>query len=83
MTTDTEKIEGGVGAVNAPAESVIGKQEIPLREVDGALAFLRNETDYEFTELDEKKLLRKIDFLIMPLLFGVYVLQCIDKSLSK
>jgi len=32
------------------------------------------------TEADYKALVRKIDKHILPLLFGTYALQCIDKS---
>ncbi|KAH8648616.1 putative MFS transporter [Xylariales sp. PMI_506] len=32
------------------------------------------------TEADYKNLVRRIDWRIMPLLFGTYALQCIDKS---
>lgn len=32
------------------------------------------------TEADYKRLVRKIDRVILPLLFGTYTLQCIDKS---
>lgn len=82
MTTDEEKIV----RANAPAiqQPVIEmpSEKLATREVDGALAFLRDEADASVAELDEKKLLRRIDWLIMPMLFGVYVLQYVDKSLS-
>ncbi|KAI1626348.1 major facilitator superfamily domain-containing protein [Exophiala viscosa] len=82
MAADAEKIVGA----NAPAvrQPVIEmpSEKLATREVDGALAFLRNEADASIAELDEKKLVRRIDWLIMPMLFGVYVLQYIDKSLS-
>lgn len=32
------------------------------------------------TDADYRALVRKIDLRIMPLLFGTYALQCIDKS---
>ena len=87
MTADPAKIEHGIGIAKAPAidnESIHeGKQELALKEVDGALAFLRSEDEVVASPEDEKKLVRKVDFLIMPLLFGVYVLQFVDKSLSK
>jgi len=82
MAADAEKIV----RANAPAvqQPVIEmpSEKLATREVDGALAFLRNEADASIAELDEKKLVRRIDWLIMPMLFGVYVLQYIDKSLS-
>ena len=77
MAADAEKIV----RANAPAvqQPVI---EMPTEEVDGALAFLRTAADASIVEVDEKKLVRRIDWLIMTLLFGVYVLQYTDKSLS-
>lgn len=83
MAVDVETIERGAGSPGVPAEADICKGKIVLSEVDGALAFLHTGNDVESTELDEKELVRKIDFVIMPLLFGVYVLQFVDKSLSK
>lgn len=52
------------------------------QSVDSALEFLRSDGNGVESELvDEKKLLRKIDILIMPLLFGAYLFQYMDKSL--
>jgi hypothetical protein len=83
MSTDAEKIEHHANAVNAPVEWMAGTSEkLVAREVDGALAFLRDQPSAEIAELDERKLIRKIDWLVMPILFGIYVLQYIDKSLS-
>ena len=54
-------------------------------KVDEALKFLRNEThegvvvDLE----DEKRLVRKIDWMIVPLMFFTYGLQFLDKSLRE
>ncbi|RFU34509.1 hypothetical protein B7463_g1801, partial [Scytalidium lignicola] len=81
MVSDPEKIEHSVGAVNAPAESVADEKLAATRDFDGAFAFLRNEADESIVDVDEKKLVRKIDWLVMPILFGIYVLQYIDKSL--
>ncbi|OAP57655.1 hypothetical protein AYL99_08393 [Fonsecaea erecta] len=79
MATDVEKI----GHVNPIIEEpeFDAKEKLALDQVDGALAFLRNEADASIAEINEKKLVRRIDFLIMPMLFGVYILQYIDKSL--
>lgn len=83
MPVDEEKIEPSLAVVNAPVASLADTDlKFAGHEVDGALAFLRNEADVGIAELDEKRLLRKIDWLIMPILFGVYVLQFVDKSLS-
>ena len=42
------------------------------RKVDAALQFLRAE-EGEIFDIDEKKLLRKVDRLVMPLMFGAYL----------
>ncbi|KAJ9602289.1 hypothetical protein H2200_013144 [Cladophialophora chaetospira] len=79
MSKDVETIAQATSPVEVPIPEV--SEKLAVREVDGALAFLRNEADASIIELDEKKLLRKIDYRILPILFGVYVLQYIDKSL--
>ena len=53
-----------------------------IRNADTALEFLRQQGEArEMTAEDEKRLLRKIDFMIMPLMFGCYCLQYLDKTL--
>ena len=53
-------------------------------EVDDALNFLAKESaDGDFAHINEKKLLRKIDWIVMPLLFSVYYLQYTDKTLGN
>ncbi|ETN38213.1 uncharacterized protein HMPREF1541_06244 [Cyphellophora europaea CBS 101466] len=52
------------------------------RDGDAALAFLRsNLAESDSQAVDEKALLRKIDWMIMPLMFGCYFLQYLDKTL--
>ncbi|KAK5750554.1 hypothetical protein LTS12_019344 [Elasticomyces elasticus] len=52
------------------------------RDGDKALDFLRTEAEVgEGEDVDEKKLLRKIDWLVVPLMFCCYLLQYLDKSL--
>ncbi|GAB7322088.1 hypothetical protein MBLNU13_g03122t1 [Cladosporium sp. NU13] len=49
---------------------------------DAALEFLRGGGDVRpMSAADEKALLRKIDWRIMPLMFGCYTLQYLDKTL--
>jgi len=49
---------------------------------DAALEFLRSGGEAKpMTASDEKALLRKIDWRIMPLMFGCYTLQYLDKTL--
>lgn len=54
---------------------------------DKALAFLRcNNADAEegtVVAVDEKALVRKIDWMIVPIMFACYFLQYLDKSLCK
>jgi sugar phosphate permease len=58
------------------------KTAIDAPEVDEALNFLRQEGEtYTFTAEDEKKLVRKIDWMIMPLMWSCYFLQYLDKTL--
>jgi hypothetical protein len=73
-----------IAVATTPADRIsIGDEKLALREVDAALQFLRQEDPAgELDEVAEKKLLRKIDRLIMPLLFGCYLFQYMDKSLS-
>lgn len=80
MSKDIETIAHAARPIEQPILDT--NEKLAIHEVDGALAFLQNEADASITELDQKRLVRKIDFRIMPLLFGVYVLQYIDKSLS-
>lgn len=52
------------------------------RDGDKALDFLRTEAEVgEGEDIDEKRLVRKIDWMIVPLMFCCYLLQYLDKSL--
>jgi hypothetical protein len=53
-----------------------------FNDADKALAFLRAEAEVGETDLiDEAQLVRKIDLMIVPIMFGCYCLQYLDKSL--
>ncbi|KAJ9145012.1 hypothetical protein NKR23_g5635 [Pleurostoma richardsiae] len=61
-----------------------GPTKVLLQDGDEAGKFLR---DYDVgviastaTEEDYAKIVRKLDWHVLPLLFGTYALQCIDKS---
>lgn len=55
-----------------------------LKNADDALEFLRKEEIGDEGEyVDEKKLVRKIDWMVMPLMFLCYFLEYLDKSLCK
>lgn len=58
--------------------------EKPTQNGDEALQFLKNQHDVgELTPEEEKRLLRKIDWMIMPLMWSCYCLQYLDKTLGK
>lgn len=50
-------------------------------KADAALEFLRDEETIGAEEVDEKTLVRKIDWMIMPLMWAAYNLQYLDKVL--
>jgi hypothetical protein len=53
------------------------------KDGDEALRFLKNQHDVgPMTEEDERKLVRKIDWMIMPLMWACYCLQYLDKTLG-
>jgi hypothetical protein len=55
-----------------------------IKDGDKALEFLRTEAGVgEGEDIDEKRLVRKIDWMIVPLMFCCYLLQYLDKSLRK
>lgn len=58
---------------NQPIEQLDAEDEkLAARKVDAALQYLRAEGG-DLVEVDEKKLLRKIDCMVMPLMFGAYL----------
>lgn len=74
LATPTSDVEVGSIAV----------VEEPLKNGDEALRFLKNQHDVgSMTAEDEKRLLRKIDWMIMPLMWGCYCLQYLDKTLGE
>jgi len=64
------------------AASVDEKILASSKDVDEALQFLHsNAATAQLTDIDEKKLMRKVDWMMMPLMFAVYYLQYTDKTL--
>ncbi|KAJ5093197.1 hypothetical protein N7456_009058 [Penicillium angulare] len=57
------------------------KNGLPAGNVDAALEFLHGENNAVAIEIDEKALVRKIDWMIMPLMWAAYNLQYLDKVL--
>lgn len=51
-------------------------------KVDAALEFLRDEDTAVAVEISEKALVRKIDWMIVPMMWAAYNLQYLDKVLS-
>jgi hypothetical protein len=59
---------------------------IDSKRVDEALHFLdhnRDVSDGGLPEVDDKKLMRKVDWMLMPLMFACYFLQYSDKTLRQ
>ena len=57
---------------------------ISYEDADVALEFLREHASSgEVDDIDDKKLMRKVDWMIMPLMFGCYYLQYTDKTLRE
>lgn len=51
-------------------------------QVDDALKFLRNHSEtVSMTSTEEKALVRKLDWMLMPLMAVVYNLQYLDKTI--
>lgn len=59
----------------------IEERKESLVQVDAALEFLNHEDTATMTTIDEKKLVRKIDWMIIPLMWCCYNLQYLDKTL--
>ena len=77
-TTNNDKVyELSTSAEDPPEKPII-------RDGDEALKFLRSEAEVgEGDAISEKRLVRKIDWQIVPLMFCCYFLQYLDKSLRK
>lgn len=62
----------------------LGTEKAAYKDVDKALEFLKhNETGDEHTIVDERKLVTRIDWMIVPIMLACYFLQYLDKSLRK
>ena len=58
------------------------KKIVEARDVDEALKYLEAAGDnINLEDVDEKKLMRKVDWMLMPLMFLCYFLQYSDKTL--
>ncbi|KAK0270701.1 hypothetical protein LTR35_013983 [Friedmanniomyces endolithicus] len=73
-------VEASPHRVDDP-EPVVGEVK-DVSHADAALDFLRSEGEVRpMTAEDEKRLVRKIDWMIMPLMWCCYCLQYLDKTL--
>lgn len=75
-------------APEGPVQDTLAFQEAitpdEVKDSDEALTFLRKEeVGDESQYVDEKALLSKIDWMVMPLMFCCYLLEYLDKSLCK
>jgi hypothetical protein len=61
----------------------VNEKLVDYKDVDAALSFLRANANVETSNIDEKKLMRKVDWMIMPLMFACYYLQYTDKTLCE
>lgn len=78
MAEENKDIESGRGSLAEPEVGVVKD----IRNVDAALNFLHAEGEMrEMTPEDEKRLVRKIDWMIVPLMWCCYCLQYLDKTL--
>ena len=83
MQESIENVQADVFHVHDPENQE--KKTLLASDVDEALLFLKHEpaTAGEVATINDKKLLRKIDWLLMPLMFSVYYLQYTDKTLRE
>ncbi|KAK5096549.1 hypothetical protein LTS08_007422 [Lithohypha guttulata] len=74
-------IEGTLPDSLSEPENVVGEVK-DVANADAALEFLQQGGDIPpMTAMDERRLKRKIDWRVVPLLFACYILQYLDKTL--
>jgi hypothetical protein len=78
-------LEGQTSPVTTTSNVVDVEAKVGARssgKADAALEFLSAERTAFVSDVDERKLVRKIDWMIMPLMWACYNLQYLDKVLS-
>jgi hypothetical protein len=81
MDKDSKDIEASLEHTISVGEGA-EKRIVGARDVDEALKFLEaNAGVVNFEDVDEKRLIRKVDLTLMPLMFLCYFLQYSDKTL--
>ncbi|CAI0645144.1 unnamed protein product [Colletotrichum noveboracense] len=80
-TKEKLDIEKSASSREAQPETIVGEVK-DVSNADAALEFLRQCGDVNpMTDEDERRLKRKIDWRIVPLMFACYILQYLDKTL--
>lgn len=74
---------GSPGKPHASELSVVQEETKEPAQVDSALRFLHEAGPATHTAEEEKALLRKVDWMIMPLASAVYFLQFMDKNIRE
>lgn len=75
---------------NAVAPSIVAdslaeegaNMKVAIKDVDAAWEFVQNAGPVD-SNIDDKQLVRKLDRMLMPLMFMCYYLQYTDKTLCK
>ena len=52
-----------------------------MADADAALDFLKSEAVSSAAPIDDRKIVRRIDWMIVPLMWLCYLLQYLDKTL--
>jgi MFS transporter, ACS family, allantoate permease len=89
MSSDLEKRHNSV-ATQGSLDEALESLDISTKDADEAFAYLRDHPNADLVRQEAlailadpvatKRLLRKIDFTIIPCMFGVYFLQFLDKT---
>ena len=81
MSKDIKDVEASLEQTLSVGEGT-EKRIVDVRDVDEALKFLEaNAGTVRLEDVDEKSLMRKVDWTLMPLMFLCYFLQYSDKTL--
>lgn len=73
-----------ISAPSVRADSLADESnmKVAMKDVDAVWQFVQNAGPVDRT-IDDKKLVRKLDWMLMPLMFMCYYLQYTDKTLCK
>lgn len=69
-----------VTGIDSPTFHAVGSPSISSAEKDDNYAVYQQYRDSEFTDEEIKRVLRKIDIQLLPLLITIYTLQYLDKN---